>query len=158
MNVKADDVIIGPAAAADAAAIGALLRAADLPDGDFAAHLAHFLVARHAGAVVGAVGFEQHGHDALLRSLVVSPAGRGRGLGDRLVRRLAAAAVTAGVDRFYLLTTTAENFFRRHGFAVIPRDQVPAAIAATEEFRSLCPASAVCMMRSANPATKGQQP
>jgi len=137
----------------DVPAIAALLRAAALPHEDFAAHLAHFLVARRGGRVVGAVGFERHGRSALLRSLVVAPARRGAGLGGRLVRRLATAARRGGIRRFYLLTTTAERFFSKRGFRRIARARVPAAIAATREFHSLCPASAVCMTRALTAAT-----
>lgn len=147
METARDPTVITPARPADGPAIRALLQAAELPHEDFAAHLAHFLVARQGGAVVGAVGFELHGSDALLRSLVVGPSCRGGGLGDRLVRELATVARRAGVTRFYLLTTTAEQFFARRGFAKIARELVPAAVAATPEFRSLCPASAVCLAR-----------
>lgn len=98
--------------------------------------------------VVGAVGYERHGNDALLRSLVVAPARRGTGLGDTLVQQLAEVAAADGVGQFYLLTTTAEKFFAACGFRVIARDRVPPAIAATEEFRRLCPASAVCLARA----------
>ncbi len=148
MSPAAPEILIASAAPEDVPAIGALLRAADLPAEDFADHLANFLVARSGGAVVGAVGFERHGGAALLRSLVVAPARRGAGLGDALVRRLAAQARRDGVERFYLLTTTAEAFFARRGFAKIPRAEVPAGIAGTAEFRSLCPASAVCLARA----------
>lgn len=146
--------IIAAAAPADAAAIGALLRAADLPAEDFAAHLDHFLVARRDGAVVGAVGGELCGTDALLRSLVVAPELRGHGLGGRLVSRLAAAVRHRGGRQFYLLTTTAEGFFARRGFRRVDRARVPPAIAATREFRSLCPVSAVCMGRPVTPAAR----
>jgi amino-acid N-acetyltransferase len=139
---------------ADAAAIAALLRGAELPHEDFAGHLAQFLVARRGGAVVGAVGLERHGRNALLRSLVVAPAQRGAGVGGRLVNRLEGRARHLGVRRFYLLTTTAEAFFARRGFRRIARAAVPAAIAATREFRSLCPVSAVCMARAVTPAEK----
>jgi amino-acid N-acetyltransferase len=144
----ATPIAISVAAPDDAAAIAALLRDAGLPHEDFAGHLAHFLVARRAGAVVGAVGFERHGRSALLRSLVVVTALRGNGLGDQLVRRLAAVARRKGVGRFYLLTTTAEAFFAGRGFQRVARQAVPAAIAATREFNSLCPVSAVCMTRA----------
>jgi amino-acid N-acetyltransferase len=150
----ADTIAISAAAPEDAAAIAALLREAELPHEDFAGHLANFLVARRAGAVVGAVGFERHGRSALLRSLVVAPALRGAGLGDQLVRRLAAEARRKGVKRFYLLTTTAEAFFARRGFQKIARRAVSAAIAATREFNSLCPVSAVCMTRAVEAAAK----
>ena len=146
--------VIAAATAADTAAIGALLRAAGLPAEDFADHLGQFLVARRNGTVVGAVGCERHGADALLRSLVVAPGLRGHGLGGRLVNRLAAAVRRGGGRRFYLLTTTAEAFFTRRGFRRTDRAQVPAAIAATREFRRLCPASAVCMARPVTPAAK----
>jgi amino-acid N-acetyltransferase len=139
--------VIGPAQPADGPVIGELLRSAQLPHEDFGAHLAHFLVAREAGAVVGAVGLERHGSDALLRSLVVAPSWRGCGLGDRLVRELAGHASRAGVQNFYLLTNTAGQFFVARGFRVVARDGVPAGIAATKEFRHLCPASAVCLTR-----------
>ena len=147
-------VRIAAAQPAEVAAIGVLLRDAGLPAGDFADHLAHFLAARRNGQVVGAVGLELHGRDALLRSLVVAPARRGAGLGGRLVACLERAAARQGAWRFYLLTTTAEAFFARRGFQKIPRATVPAGIAATREFRSLCPVSAVCMTRAVAPAER----
>jgi amino-acid N-acetyltransferase len=141
-------VEISAAATKDVPAVTALLREAGLPHVDFAEHLAHFLVANQEGKVVGAIGFERHGADALLRSLVVSPGRRGGGLGGRLVEQLTAAAQAQGVKRFYLLTTTAEVFFAKRGFRQSARPTVPAGIAATKEFNSLCPVSAVCMTRS----------
>jgi amino-acid N-acetyltransferase len=141
-------IAISAARPGDAPAIAALLRDAGLPHEDFAGHLANFLVARRDGAVVGAVGFELHGRDALLRSLVVAPALRGAGLGRELVGRLTAEARRRGVQRFYLLTTTAGPFFARRGFQQIVRHAVPAAIGGTEEFKRLCPDSAMCMMRA----------
>jgi amino-acid N-acetyltransferase len=148
----ATEVTLMAAAPDDAPAIGALLRAAGLPSEDFAGHLAHFLVARRDGAVIGAVGFERHDRAALLRSLVVAPALRGGGLGGALVRGVAAQARREGAERFYLLTTTAEAFFARRGFERTDRAQVPAPIAGTAEFARLCPRSAVCMTRTTEPA------
>jgi len=149
----ASRLVVAAAAPGDAVAIAALLREAELPHRDIADHLAFFLVARDQGEVVGAIGFELHGTDALLRSLVVAPAHRGAGLGDRLVRRLTASARRQGVRRFYLLTTTAEAFFSKRGFEKIDRRSVPAAIAGTKEFNSLCPVSAVCLTRPVEAAT-----
>jgi len=134
----------------DATVIAALLREAGLPHEDFAAHLANFFVARAGGAVVGAIGYEDYGADALLRSLVVAPAQRGGGLGDHLVRELTSLAQARGVQRLYLLTTTAEKFFSARGFTRIDRAAAPPVVTGTEEFRSLCPASAVCMTRAAS--------
>jgi len=148
MSSATDTVKIERAQPADEAFIRGLLQRADLPAEDFAAHLPHFLVARHEAVVVGSVGFERHGEDALLRSLAVAPAWRGHGLGAALVRRLETEAGSAGVRQLYLLTTTAEAFFARRSFRPVLRDQVPSAVAATPEFQSLCPASAVCLTRT----------
>lgn len=141
------EIPIAPPAPADAPAMAELLRAADLPHEDFAPHLAHFLVARQNGKIVGAIGAEVCGADALLRSLVVAPVLRGAGLGGELVRRLEAAAGAWGVQRWWLLTTTAETFFKKRGFHSTPRSEAPPAIAATAEFRELCPSIAACLSR-----------
>ncbi len=141
-------LLITPAAPTDGPAIAALLRAADLPYEDIAPHLGHFLVARKGGAVVAAIGLEVYAPDGLLRSLVVAPAHRGRGLGGELVRRLERTAAGWSVERFWLLTTTAEAFFARRGFLVTPRGGAPAKIAGTHEFKSLCPSTAICMTRA----------
>lgn len=140
-------VTIEPATAGDAPAIAALLREAGLPDQDFAPHLAHFLVARRGGVVVGAVGAEVCGRNALLRSLVVAPVLRGSGWGEALLTQLEKSAVDWGVQRWWLLTTTAESFFLKRGFRHTPRAAAPIGIAGTEEFRGLCPSVAVCLSR-----------
>ena len=140
--------VIMPAAASDARAIAALLREAGLPHEDFASHLVHFLVARdEGGAVVGAIGAEVYGREALLRSFVVAPARRGGGVGEKLFAAMERAAATWGVERWWLLTTTAEPYFVAREFRPLPRTAAPAAIAATEEFRGLCPSVATCLSR-----------
>jgi amino-acid N-acetyltransferase len=141
-------IVVEAARPVDEPAIRALLEQAGLPHEDFSRHLGNFLVAQEQGKVLGVVGFELDGTDALLRSLAVAPACRGRGLGDRLVLRAVMAAKALGAHRLHLLTTTAEGFFARRGFRTVAREQVPPAVAATREFRELCPASAVCMTRA----------
>ncbi|HVS52678.1 MAG TPA: arsenic resistance N-acetyltransferase ArsN2 [Opitutaceae bacterium] len=144
----AAEIQIGPATAANGPAIAALLRAAELPHEDCAAHLGNFLVARAAdGAIVGAVGAEVCGADALLRSLVVDATWRGAGLGSRLVAALERAAAAWGVRRWWLLTTTAETFFAARGFRVADRSEAPETIQRTGQFSGGGCSSAVCMMR-----------
>lgn len=138
---------IEPARPEDEPVIRGLLREAKLPDDDFAAHLGHFLVARHEATVVGAVGYERHGSDGLLRSLVVHAAWRRSGLGRLLVTALTEKAKAAGLRRFYLLTQTAEEFFKARGYQRVDRTEVPSAMAQAPEFKFLCPASAVCLTR-----------
>ena len=141
-------ITIAPAAAGDAVAIAALLREAGLPHEDCAAHLAHFLVSRgDRGVIVGVVGAEVHAPEALLRSLVVAPAYRGTGLGGELVQKLEMAAAGWGVERWWLLTTSAEKFFAGRGFVVVPRTVAPPAIQRTSQFSGRCCGSAVCMTR-----------
>jgi amino-acid N-acetyltransferase len=89
-----------------------------------------------AAAPIGVVGVQFCGADALLRSLVVSAAHRTQGLGKRLVEHAV-----------YLLTTTAESFFRSRGYSVTPRDSAPAAIRSTPEFADLCPASSAFLSK-----------
>ena len=144
---------IAPALPAELPAITALLRESDLPYEDIAPHLRHFLVARTGnGNVVGAIGAEVCGSDALLRSLVVAPAYRGSGLGAELMGRLEQSAAGWGVERWWLLTLTAEKFFAARGFAPAAREQAPEAIRRTRQFAGGCCQSAVCLTRPRSPA------
>lgn len=129
----------------DAGAVRLLLTDAALPLDGVPDDLAHFLVAEHDGAVVAAIGLERYDTVALLRSAVVSPAARGRGLGERLVLALLASARASAVQELVLLTTTAEHWFPRFGFERIERSTAPSVLQASEEFRGACPASAVVM-------------
>lgn len=100
-----------------------------------------------AERIVGVAGLNVFGHDALLRSVAVLPDWQGKGIGERLVARREAAASAAGVASVYLLTTAADSFFRHLGYADLPREDVPAAIAVHPQFRDLCPASAKCLVK-----------
>jgi N-acetylglutamate synthase-like GNAT family acetyltransferase/SAM-dependent methyltransferase len=141
------EIAIEQARAEDLPAIQALLQEAELP-GDIGAHLAHFLVARHHGRLVGCVGMEVYGSDALFRSLAVEPAYRGSGLGRRLYEALAERARGKGVERAYLLTTTIASLAESWGFRRIDREKVPAAIRETSQFRGACCASAMAMWQT----------
>jgi amino-acid N-acetyltransferase len=146
--MKTGGIVLERATAADVPAIAALLGAAELPHEDVDPAARHFLVAREDGVVVGAVGAEVHGSDALLRSLVVAPEHRGGGLGAALLRRLNAEAGAWGVRRWWLLTTSARAYFEARGFRVTPRADAPAAIQATRQFRGGCCATALCLSRA----------
>ena len=141
----APEVRLRPAAPSDYQAIVQLLEAAELPTMGVEEALRHFVVADAGGAVVGVAGMEVHGPDAVLRSVAVDGALRGRGLGARMTGRVLQAAREAGLRRVYLLTTTADGYFPRHGFRRIHRDDAPDAVRQSVEFREACPASAVAM-------------
>jgi amino-acid N-acetyltransferase len=142
---------IRPGHSADLAAVSALLKGAGLPTDDLAsASDLHLWVLEAEGDVIGAIAIEHFGASALLRSLVIVPAYRQRGLGHRLVAQLEQDVQEKGVEQLILLTETAESFFRRNGYEVIERRYVPEEVAQSAEFRSLCPASAVCMAKVLN--------
>lgn len=134
-----------PASAADWPAIARLLEACGLPLLGAGAHVGQFIVAETRGAIVGCIGAEVYGGDALLRSLAVDEAWRGRGIGDSLEARMIAALKARGVTRVGLLTMTAERFFARRGFKRVARDELPVALKASEELKGACCESAVAM-------------
>jgi amino-acid N-acetyltransferase len=121
----------------------AALPTSDLTDDD----MKDFFYAGPASAPVGIVGVQFYGPDALLRSLVVSASHRTQGLGQRLVEHAEQHARDRGAGAIYLLTTTAEPFFRSRGYAATSRDSAPPAIRSTPEFASLCPASSAFLSK-----------
>jgi protein-tyrosine-phosphatase/N-acetylglutamate synthase-like GNAT family acetyltransferase len=127
--------------------VTSLLDRVGLPLAGVPSDLHGFVVAVSGGRIVGTAAVETYGHVGLLRSVAVDPDRRSAGLGAALVERVLDAARTAGVDDVFLLTTTAERYFPRHGFAVVSREDVPAALHASAEFRGACPASATVMRR-----------
>ena len=91
---------------------------------------------------------EGSGQDALLRSLVVLPEFRGQGFGEAIAITLERIAAEASFSKLHVLTTTAEELFTKLGYRVEPRESAPALIASTSEFRDLCPASAIYLIKS----------
>jgi len=138
---------IGRAGPGDREAISALLEASGLPHQDIEPHLSRFRVAREQGKIAGVVGLEVVGRDGLIRSLAVREDRRGRGIARRLYAHILSDARALGIERLYLFTESAQGFFELLGFRAVERGDVPASIRGTEEFRVLCPSSAVCMTR-----------
>jgi amino-acid N-acetyltransferase len=137
------------AQASDQTAVLQLLGGAGLPTADLASVPdLQLWVAEIEGGLVGVIGLERFGTGALLRSLCVAPYYQRCGLGQELVARLERDAHAGGIERLVLLTETAEAFFRRLGYEIIDRTDVPAELKESAEFRSLCPASAVCLTKS----------
>lgn len=141
------DVTYAFATAHDHDAICALLQECALPSQDIRAYPSDFVVAEDGERLAAVVGLQLVGQAGLLRSLAVQSHYRGRGLAQALVARIVAHAHARGIAKLYLLTTTAEKFFERLGFAMTERSAVPSEMLATEEFQSLCPSTAVCMTR-----------
>lgn len=132
---------------ADASAIRDLLERSGLPTGDLRTATPEFVIAINAGQIVGIGALEHFSGEALLRSVAVEPQWRSSGVGRLLIGELERRARAAGVSELILLTLTAADFFRRLGYDTKDRARVPAAVLDSAEFRSLCPASAICMAK-----------
>jgi arsenate reductase (glutaredoxin) len=132
----------------DDPALAAALAAEDLPVDDLAEPGRHFFAYRSlGGTLLGFGGYEIHGSDALLRSIVVARQARGKSIGRNLVPLLAYRAFRAGVRRAFLLTLTAADYFAKIGYKKVESADAPAAILASRQAASLCPATAVLMSR-----------
>ena len=124
---------------------------AGLPTEDLAGPEQHFFTLDAAPAFGG---YFVAGPDALLRSIVVPPSAQRRGLWRTLVAALLQRLGDRGVERAWLLTTSAGPFFERLGFIHTDRRSAPAMIAATAQFHGVCPSSAAFMCRPVAAATR----
>ena len=127
--------------------LAAMLAAEGLPADDLRCAYNRFYALEDGGAVLGYAGLERREGAALLRSVVVAPPRRGNGIGRRLTEALLEEAAALGHAELHLLTQTAAEFFERLGFERVAREEAPAGIAASAQFTTLCPASAVLMRR-----------
>ncbi|MFO0990964.1 MAG: arsenic resistance N-acetyltransferase ArsN2 [Hyphomicrobiales bacterium] len=106
----------------------------------------YFSLMDGSGAAFGYGGLEGQGADQLIRSLIIYPTARARGMGRVLVRLIEARARQDGAQRVWLLTSDAEKYFKRLGYKTVDRAEAPKAITRTKQFASLCPASARLMV------------
>lgn len=123
----------------------ALLRDSKLPSEDIDLGIQHFWGLISEDQIVGIGALEISGSSALLRSMAIDKHHQNRGLGKQVLQALVEGAKSEGIKQLYLLTETAEAFFKRNQFKVIERRCVPPEIATMEEFKSICPSSAICM-------------
>ena len=138
--------IIRVAKADDLAEVRDLLTAAHLPlDGLEDQFADGYAIAEVDGKIIGVEGIETYGAFGLLRSAVVDARWRGQGVGDALTRDRLLWARSRGLRDVYLLTTTAAEYFPRHGFLRVDRTSAPPAVQRSREFAEACPQSAVAM-------------
>lgn len=128
-----------------------LLSQAGLPTEGVADHVAGFLAVHDPDGTLLAVGgletFAEPARAALIRSVVVAPHARGRGLGDRLVRALLESADARGIGEVWLLTETAADWFPRFGFVAAARSEIQDELHRSAELNGACDASAPVMVR-----------
>ena len=128
-----------------------LLASLDLPTEDLAPLTSvKFFGVLDVDSLVAVVGLELYGKVGLLRSLAVLPSRQTAGMGKQLVRHAEAIAMQYEVEKLYLLTTTAEAFFKRLAYQPALREGAPEPIRATSQFSGLCPASSAFLMKQLN--------
>jgi len=106
-----------PAAAQDLIAIRALLQRSGLPTSDLDSARPDFMLIRENDCVIAAGALQRFGSSALLRSVVVAPEHRERGLGRAMVSELERLARTAHVNQFVLLTQKRRGILRAPGLS-----------------------------------------
>lgn len=125
--------------------VKALLAEVNLPLEGVEENFSNFLKLVVDGELAAVAGLEVYGKCGLLRSVAVAPAYQHSGLGQGITRAVINRARELGLTEVYLLTQTASDFFTRFGFKPIDRNAVDPAVRQSVEFKSACPASAVCM-------------
>ena len=65
-----------------------------------------------------------------------------------MIDRALAMSKDRGIRDVFLLTTTAEQYFPRFGFACVGRESVPKAVQVSAEFQGACPTTATVMRKS----------
>jgi N-acetylglutamate synthase-like GNAT family acetyltransferase len=139
------EIEISPATEQDIETIKDLLFANSLPVAGVDEHWRTFVIAREGDRIVGCGGAEAYQFAALIRSIAVDEGYRSKGVGRRIVRQLLDRLASRGLREFYLLTTTAEAYFKKRGFKRIDRDEVHPQLLNSREFQDACPESATCM-------------
>ncbi|MHA2096636.1 MAG: arsenic resistance N-acetyltransferase ArsN2 [Candidatus Hodarchaeales archaeon] len=125
--------------------VSTLLKLVNLPVEGVKEHFQDFFVIRNEGLVVGCIGIEIYDKTGLLRSLAVRPSSQGKGLGLQLVNKIEQYSGEKKLDTIYLLTETAEKYFLKLGYKIIPREDVDSGVKQSIEFTTLCTSSSAMM-------------
>ena len=94
---------------------------------------------------MGFGGLDGTGTDQLLRSVVIAPVLRHRGLGSSVVRRLVSQGVADGARRLWLLAMRANPFFAELGWAALERERAAAPVRDGRLYQKVRPAITVLM-------------
>lgn len=128
-----DDIRIRAALEPDLDDVLSLLIDEDLNIDGVHENIGNFVVATENKVLVGCGGAEAFQFVALIRSIVVHPDQRSRGIGRRIVREMLDRLSSRGLREFYVVTEDAEPWFRKRGFKPCDRDEVhPQILESTE--------------------------
>jgi N-acetylglutamate synthase-like GNAT family acetyltransferase len=92
------------------------------------AHGVRFWGLEQDGRLLGVMGLQDVEDVTLIRHAYVRTAQRRRGIGGRLLDHLRARATRPLLVGTWAAADWAIEFYRRHGFEPVPRDQVPALL------------------------------
>ncbi len=110
-------------------------------------HLENFYVIKYENEIIGCAGIEHYEDVGLLRSVAIDTRFQGKGLGKKIVSKMLSVAQEKGIVYLYLLTDTAENFFKRFSFKIISRNKVDKRIKQTYEYSTGCEETAIVMIK-----------
>lgn len=127
-----------------------LLKTNQLPISDLGQGHRMFFVAYASSKVIACVAIEDYKTDGILRSLAVDTDFQKQGIGQKLLTEAETWALNNGLKCLYLLTNTASDFFLKQNWQPIERANVPNEIAQSTEFVSICPSTAICMIKTLN--------
>ena len=143
INIK--NTVVVYAAADEISHIESILTEVNLPKEDILPHIHNFLLLKVKDKKIGTIGLEIYEKSAILRSFAVRPDHQGKGLGLLLFDKVIELAQNKNIAEIYLLTDTAEQFFKKNGFEVFPRANVPDRLKSTFEFKAPRCSEAACM-------------
>jgi amino-acid N-acetyltransferase len=103
----------------------------------------NFFVIHKNNMFIVCAGIEIYEDVGLLRSVAIQPSSQNQGIGQMLVSKIEEFAIESGINRLYLLTDTAEQFFHRLDYKKIPRSSTDVRIKQSIEFTTLCPSAPV---------------
>ena len=129
----------------DISIIHEILFEANLPTEGVKKYLSKFYVGLIDERIVAVGGLEIHGAFGLLRSVVVIPEYQRQGYAQCICDTLIKQASQLNLSAIYLLTETADGYFAKLGFGIVPRGNTPIDVRKTQEFSELCPESAILM-------------
>lgn len=138
---------IQEATAAQMPAVITLLQNNKLPVEDITTGKQQFWVAMADETIAGSIAVEQYGEYALLRSMATAAVFRNNGIAAQLVQTVFNFAQQKNISAVYLLTESAAIYFTKKGFTKISRQDVPESIQQSTEFASVCPSTAIVMVK-----------
>lgn len=128
--------------------IKTLLHSVGLPGSDLESAPIHFFGKKENNELIATGALEIYGSNAILRSVAIHPDFQKSGYGKQIVRFLEKKAVDLGIQKLFLLTTTAETYFKKLDYQPVKRELCPYKIKSSVQFKNICPSTATCLFKN----------